>query len=53
MNLSLMAKEFFVIFFWRGKGKGEEEEEEEEEEDMVLSLCERKKLVKIVFVVDL
>jgi hypothetical protein len=47
-----MAKEFFVIFFWRGKGKGEEEEEEEEE-DMVLSLCERKKLVKIVFVVDL
>jgi hypothetical protein len=47
----LMAKEFFVIFFWRGKGKGEEEEEEEE--DMVLSLCERKKLVKIVFVVDL
>ena len=52
MNLSLMAKEFFVIFFWRGKGKGEEEEEEEEE-DMVLSLCERKKLVKIVFVVDL
>jgi hypothetical protein len=48
----LMAKEFFVIFFWRGKGKGEEEEEEEEE-DMVLSLCERKKLVKIVFVVDL
>lgn len=34
-----------------GKGKGEEEEEEEE--GMVLSLCERKKLVKIVFVVDL
>lgn len=32
-----------------GKGKGEEEEEE----GMVLSLCERKKLVKIVFVVDL
>jgi hypothetical protein len=47
-----MAKEFFVIFFWRGKGKGEEEEEEEEE-DMVLSLCERKKLVKIVLFVDL